>query len=93
MTKFLTAAAWSALVLGGAAVADTPPAEVDVAAEDATTEALTEIATTSSYDEDVEAEGETAGAQDGGDAEGDDETAFDASEETDIVEADESESE
>ena len=27
MTKFLTTAAWAALVLGGAAAADTPPAE------------------------------------------------------------------
>ena len=40
MTKFLTAAAWSALVLGGAAVADTPPAEAEVA-----TEAATELTT------------------------------------------------
>ena len=93
MTKFLTAAAWSALVLGGAAVADTPPAETEVVTEEVTTEAPTEITTTYSDIEEVEAEDETVEGEDIAEAEGEDDTSFDASEETEMVEADETETE
>ena len=62
MTKYLTTAAWAALVLGGVAVADTPPAEsTDVATEEAT-EAPAELTTTVTYGDAEEAEGETESA-------------------------------
>jgi len=60
MTKFLTAAAWSALIFGGTAFADTPPSESsEVATEDAATEMDSEMKTIRYGDEaeaDVEAE-------------------------------------
>lgn len=93
MTKFLTAAAWSALVLGGAAVADTPPAETEVVTEEVMTEAPTDITTTYSEVEAVEAEDETVEGEDTAEAEGEDETSFDASEETEVDETDETETE
>jgi len=59
MTKFLTAAAWSAMVLGGVAVADTPPAEsAEVVAEEATAEVASEVKTIR-YGDAAEAEVET----------------------------------
>lgn len=54
MTKFLTTAAWAALVLGGVAVADTPPAET---ADETVAEATAEPTTVTYGDvEEVEAE-------------------------------------
>ena len=62
MTKFLTTAAWAALVLGGVATADTPPAESsEVTIEEETmadADAPKDITTVSIGDE-IEAEAET----------------------------------
>ena len=58
MTKFLTAAAWSALVLGGTAVADTPPSEApEATTEEVATEAMSDVKTIR-YGEKAEAETE-----------------------------------
>ena len=60
MTKYLTTAAWAALVLGGVAVADTPPAEsAEVAAEEVATEVESEMTTTYRYGDAEETEVET----------------------------------
>lgn len=64
MTKYLTTAAWAALVLGGVAAADTPPSEsAEVAVEETSTsdlEAPKEITSVRIGDEtDVEAKTET----------------------------------
>ena len=62
MTKYLTTAAWAALVLGGVAVAETPPSEsADAVIEDTAaveTEAPKDI-TTADYSDEVEADAET----------------------------------
>jgi len=62
MTKFLTAAAWSALVIGGAAVAEPPATETaETVAGDVTTEATSEVKTIRYGDAaEVETEAETS---------------------------------
>lgn len=58
MTKFLTTAAWAALVMGGVAVADTPPSEAAevIAEESATVEAdVSEETTTITMGDEAEA--------------------------------------
>lgn len=82
MTKFLTAAAWSALILGGTAVADTPPSEAaDAATEEAATETGSDVTTIRYGDKaDAETEVESVGtianvtieSQDDDEEEGDD---------------------
>lgn len=64
MTKFLTAAAWSALVITGAAVAETPPAETTEVTEEAATETASEMKTIRYGDKmetETESEADTAG--------------------------------